>query len=51
MRVFECPCGLELTADTDDELFRSARAHIERFHPGRSRSDEQLRLQIFTVRT
>jgi hypothetical protein len=49
MRVFECQCGLELMADSDDELFHSARAHVERFHPDQPRSDEQLRRRFHTV--
>ena len=46
MRGIDCPCGHHLEADTDDELFRMARDHIERDHPEMERSDEQLRERV-----
>jgi hypothetical protein len=46
MRAIECPCGHHLEAETDEELFRLAREHVDRDHPEMERSDEQLRERI-----
>jgi predicted small metal-binding protein len=46
MRGIDCPCGHQLTAADDDELFRLAREHIVRDHPEMERSDEQIRARI-----
>lgn len=42
MRAIECPCGHHLEAETDDELFRIAREHVDRDHPEMRLSDEQV---------
>lgn len=42
MRVIDCPCGHRLEAETDDELFRLAREHVDRDHPEMQRTDEQI---------
>ena len=46
MRAIDCPCGHHLEAADDDQLFRLAREHIDRDHPGMDRSDEQVRERI-----
>jgi hypothetical protein len=46
MRVIDCPCGHRLEAETDGELFRLARAHIDRDHPELERTDEQIRQRV-----
>lgn len=42
MRVIDCPCGHRLEAETDDELFRLAREHVDRDHAEMQRTDEQI---------
>ncbi|MBI3978321.1 MAG: DUF1059 domain-containing protein [Chloroflexi bacterium] len=46
MRAIDCPCGHRLTAATDEELLRKARAHVDQQHPEMRRTDEQLRQRI-----
>jgi hypothetical protein len=46
MRAIDCPCGHHFEAADDDELFRLARAHVDRDHPGLERTDAQLRERI-----
>lgn len=46
MRVIECPCGHRLEAETDDELFRLAREHVDRDHPEMQRTDEEIRQRV-----
>lgn len=46
MRAIDCPCGHRLEAETDAELFRLAREHVDRDHPEMERSDEQIRERI-----
>jgi predicted small metal-binding protein len=46
MRAIDCPCGHQLEAQDDEELFRLAREHIERDHPEMDRSDDQIRERI-----
>ena len=46
MRAIDCPCGLRLEGEDDEELFRKAREHVDRDHPEMQRSDEQLRERI-----
>jgi predicted small metal-binding protein len=33
MRAIDCPCGHQLQAADDEELFRSCREHITEHHP------------------
>ncbi len=46
MRAIECPCGHRLEAADDEELFRLARAHVDKDHPEMQRTDEQIRARI-----
>ena len=46
MRAIDCPCGHRFEADDDEELFRLCRDHIDRDHPGMTRSDQQVRARI-----
>jgi hypothetical protein len=46
MRAIECPCGHRFEADDDEGLFRLCREHVDRDHPGMSRTDEQIRERI-----
>ena len=46
MRAIDCPCGLRLEGADDEELFRLARGHFERYHPDPQRTEEQLRERI-----
>jgi predicted small metal-binding protein len=46
MRAIDCPCGHRLEAVDDEELFRKAREHVDRDHPGMERTDEQLRERV-----
>ena len=46
MRAIECPCGHHLKAETDDELFRHAREHVDRDHPEMERSDDDIRARV-----
>jgi hypothetical protein len=43
MRVVECPCGLQLKGEDDDDLFRQAREHVDRDHPEMERTDDQIK--------
>lgn len=42
MRVIDCPCGHCLEAETDDELFKLAREHVDRDYLEMQRTDEQI---------
>jgi len=46
MRVIDCPCGHQLCAASDEELFRLARDHMNRDHPELQRTDEQIRARV-----
>jgi predicted small metal-binding protein len=46
MRAIDCPCGHHFDAESDEELFRLCREHIDNDHPEIGRSDEQLRGRI-----
>jgi predicted small metal-binding protein len=46
MRVIDCPCGHRLEAPNDDELFRLAREHVDRDHPGMQRTDDEIRRRV-----
>jgi hypothetical protein len=46
MRAIDCPCGHHLEAETDEELVRLAREHVDRDHPEMERSDEQIRERV-----
>ena len=43
MRAIDCPCGLRLEGENDDELVRLAREHVDSHHPDMERSDDELR--------
>lgn len=45
-RVIDCPCGHQLTANDDDELFVKARDHVRRDHPEMERTDDDIRARI-----
>jgi predicted small metal-binding protein len=46
MRAIDCPCGHHLEAESDEELFRLAREHVDRDHQEMERSDEQIRERV-----
>jgi predicted small metal-binding protein len=46
MRAIDCPCGHHLEAESDEELFRLAREHVDGDHPEMDRSDEQIRERV-----
>jgi predicted small metal-binding protein len=46
MRAIECPCGHHLEAETDDELVRLAREHVDQDHPEMERSDDEIRARV-----
>jgi hypothetical protein len=46
MQGIDCPCGHHFEADTDEQLFRLCRDHIDRDHPEMEHTDEQLRARI-----
>ena len=46
MRAIDCPCGHQFRADTDEELFRLCREHVDRDHPEMQRTDEQIRARV-----
>jgi rhodanese-related sulfurtransferase len=46
MRAIECPCGRHLQGVDDEDVFRRARAHVDRDHPELERTDEQFRERI-----
>ena len=46
MRVTDCPCGHRLEGAGDEELFGLAREHVDRDHPEKQRTDEELRQRI-----
>lgn len=43
MRALDCGCGRHLEAESDEELYRQARAHVDQDHPEMQLSDEQVR--------
>ena len=43
MRTLDCDCGRHLEVAHDEELFGRAREHVDRDHPDRGLSDEQVR--------
>jgi predicted small metal-binding protein len=48
MRALDCQCGRHLEAESDEELYRQARAHVDRDHPEMRLSDEQV-MEIVSV--
>lgn len=46
MRAIDCPCGHNIEAADDEELFRQARAHVDRDHPEMQRTDDELRARV-----
>jgi predicted small metal-binding protein len=46
MKAIDCPCGHHLEAADDEELYRLARAHIDRDHPELERTDAQMSERI-----
>ncbi len=42
MRALDCQCGMHLEAQSDEELYRQARAHVDQDHPEMQPSDEQV---------
>ena len=46
MRVIDCPCGHRLEGADDEELFRLARAHVDRDQPEMQRSDDEIRRRV-----
>jgi predicted small metal-binding protein len=46
MRAIDCPCGHHFQADTDEELFRACREHVDRDHPEMERTDAQIRDRV-----
>jgi predicted small metal-binding protein len=46
MRAIDCPCGHHLEGADDEELFRVVREHVDRDHPEKQRTDDQLRQKI-----
>jgi predicted small metal-binding protein len=42
MRALDCQCGRHLEAQSDEELYRQARAHVDQDHPEMQLSDEQV---------
>jgi predicted small metal-binding protein len=46
MRAIDCPCGHHLEGEDNEELFRLARAHIDRDHPEMDRTDERIRQRV-----
>lgn len=45
-RALDCPCGLTLTGDDDDELFRKGRAHADEHHADDGITDEFVREHV-----
>jgi hypothetical protein len=33
MKMVHCPCGVDVSGDTDDELVQNVEGHIEKDHP------------------
>jgi predicted small metal-binding protein len=33
MKVVHCPCGTDVSGETDDELVEKVQAHVEQDHP------------------
>ena len=46
MLAIDCPCGHHFEAESEEELFRVCREHVDRDHPELERSDDQLRQRI-----
>jgi predicted small metal-binding protein len=46
MRAIDCPCGHQVQANDDEELFRLCREHIAEHHPDMERTDEQIRQRV-----
>jgi predicted small metal-binding protein len=46
MQAIDCPCGHQLRAPGDKELFQRCREHIAEHHPAMHRTDEQIRHRV-----
>jgi predicted small metal-binding protein len=46
MLAIDCPCGHHFEAETEEELFRRCREHVDRDHPEMQRTDEQIRARV-----
>jgi predicted small metal-binding protein len=44
--AIDCPCGHHFQAETEEELFRLCRAHVDNDHPELERTDDELRARI-----
>ncbi len=42
MRALDCECGRHLEADSDEELYGQARAHVDQDHPEMQLNEEQV---------
>jgi len=42
MRALDCACGRHLEAESDEQLYRQARAHVDQDHPEMQLGDEQV---------
>ena len=46
MRAIDCPCGHQLHAAHDKELYRRCREHIAEHHPRMECTDAQIRQRV-----
>jgi predicted small metal-binding protein len=46
MLAIDCPCGHHFEAESEDELLRLCREHVDREHPEMERTDEQIRERV-----
>jgi predicted small metal-binding protein len=46
MRAIDCPCGHQVQANDDEELFRLCREHIAEHHPEPQRTNAQIRERV-----
>jgi hypothetical protein len=46
MRAIDCTCGHHFQVDTDEELFRVCREHVDRDDPEMQRTDAQIRDRV-----
>ena len=48
MRTVECPCGVVLEGDDDEDLIRKGRVHADEHHANENISDDFIREHVQT---
>jgi len=45
-RILDCPCGIALSGNDDEELFRLGREHVDEHHPNDAITNDFIRTHV-----